>query len=814
MKISLKWLNKYCDVSDYISKPEELAALLTRAGIEVEAFTDLGKTFANVVVGHIKKLDKHPNADKLTVCQVEVGNGEVRQIVCAAKNHKLGDKVVAALVGAVLPGDFKIKLSKIRDVESQGMLCSTEELGLGAGADGILLLDANAKVGMSFAEHYGLNDVMFELGITPNRADCLSHLGVARELSCLLSRAFKAPAAQIKAGKESTKKTLQLEVKNNDWCPRYTGRLISGVKIGPSPAWLTQSLNKIGVKSINNVVDVTNYILFDLGQPLHAFDLEQVQGKKLTVANSLKGEKFKSFDGTEITLTGDELTIRDQNRAVALAGVVGGLNSGITDSTKNIFLESAFFNSANNRRTSRRLGIQTDSSYRFSRGVNPEGVLEALNLACQLIVEVAGGEVANDFYDHYPQPMKPASVVARKSYFEERLGYAVNSKDLQTWLERLGCLVKETKKDEVWTVTAPLFRGDLLNEIDLVEEYCRLHGYENIPEILPTLSYEPTAHSEEYVHEKKTTTLFCEQGFLQSYNFGFINDKFQQDFLGAQGSEAKTGLFSVTEVVKVRNPISDEFNVMKTSLVPGLWTNLLHNYRHGQSLGRLFEVSRVFFKNEKGYGQNMHLAGIAWGQKDLLWQKDQTRPVFFDLKTAIEAVLESLNIASFKWEKLQAADVPKFLHPGKAMSLVCEGRAIGIVGGLHPELLDSAKIRQDVAVFEIDVKKLMRGQPKTIKAKVIAKFPSVTRDFSFVLNTETQVAQVITELKKAAGPVLQNVEIFDLFKGEKIGAGKHSVGFRLTYQDGEGTLTEEKLTKLQEALTSKVAQKFGLELRN
>jgi phenylalanyl-tRNA synthetase beta chain len=435
MKISLNWLNDHIDLSDYRERAGEIAALLTAAGLEVEAVEDKSALFRHVVVGRIAQLDRHPNADRLTVCQVDVGEGSLRQIVCGAKNHKAGDKVVVTLPGAVLPGDFAIKKSKIRDVESLGMLASESELGLKKESEGILILPADAPVGEPFAKYFGLDDVTFEINVSPNRADCLSHLGLARELSALLGRPLKTAGVELKtSARLSTKSAIGLEVHDTQLCPRYSARLVDGVKIGPSPAWLRMRLESVGLNPINNVVDVTNFIMMDLGQPLHAFDAARLQGKKIIVAKAEAGEKFKTLDGSELTLSGDELTIRDGERAVCIAGAIGGLNSGVTDSTTSVLIESAHFAMDSVRKTARRHGLQTDSAYRFSRGTDPSGVIRALERASALIQEVSGGEIAADFWDEYPHPRAARPITVSAAYVSQRLGYPVEAAGLKSWL--------------------------------------------------------------------------------------------------------------------------------------------------------------------------------------------------------------------------------------------------------------------------------------------------------------------------------------------------------------------------------------------
>lgn len=469
------------------------------------------------------------------------------------KITKKGDKVAVALPGAVLPGDFKIKKSKIRGEESHGMLCSEKELGLTTEpSEGILILPQEAPVGESFASYYNLDDVLMELSVTPNRADCLSHWGVARELSTLLAQECRLSKKELKKSDLSTLKTIELKVMEPDMCPRYAGRLIQNVKVGPSPQWLKTKLESVGLNSINNIVDVTNFILMELGQPLHAFDVSQLQGRKIVVDKSKKGEKFQTLDGTELTLTGEELMIRDGQRPVAMAGVIGGLNSGVTESTTDLFIESAYFSQKTVRRSSRHFGIETDSAYRFARGTDPEGVIKALNRACEWIQELAGGEVAQDYYDEYPHPIHKKSIPISREFVEKKMGYTVQAQDFVNWMSRLGCEVEGDEKQ--WWVKAPAFRWDLNDDVDLVEEYARLYGYENIPEILPPLNHEPTLQEKSFFQSQEVQKQMVGLGYSQAMNYHFISSRWTEEFLEDRSQWALLGVPTPDSLVALKNP--------------------------------------------------------------------------------------------------------------------------------------------------------------------------------------------------------------------------------------------------------------------
>lgn len=810
MKISLNWLCDHIDLKDYASKPNELAKALTGVGLEVEAVENRAEQFKHVVVGHILKLDKHPNADRLTVCQVDVGMGTPQQIVCGAKNHKQGDRVVACLPGAVLPGNFEIKKSKIRDIESLGMLASESELGLKKESEGIMILPADAPVGKPFADYQGMDDVVFEINVTPNRADCLSHLGLARELSCLLDKPLKTPKADLKAAKFSTKDVVALELKDTALCPRYSGRAIRGVKVGASPSWLKTRLESVGLNSINNVVDVTNFIMMDLGQPLHAFDVAKLEGKKIVIDKAPVGENFKTLDGTELKLNGDELTIRDGARAVCIAGAIGGLNSGVTDATKDLFIESAHFAMDSVRKTARRHGLQTDSAYRFSRGTDPSGVVKALDRACALIQQVAGGEVAQDHLDMYPGQKNKKPISVRAEYVAQRLGYAVSASDLQKWLKRLGCKVEGDAK--AFQVTPPDFRMDLEQEVDFVEEYGRLQGYESIPEVLPAMNYAPLSQDKNFVFEQRVAELARAAGLSQCVNYGFTGSKYQAATLGPVEAYRGTGLEMDSAPIAVKNPLSEDLDVMRVSLLPGLLKNANQNIRHGNAQGLLFEVGFVFKHGPEGYVQEPRLAVISWGLPQGLWQKDTRESlVFFDLKSRVQLILEKLLINTAQWNAW--GNPAQLFHPVQTASLFVEGRNIGALGSVHPQWLMNEKIRVPVAVGEFDLKALTRGQPRTVKFKPVGKFPAVERDLAFVLPKSMRATDVAAEIKKVAGPLLQSLDIFDVFEGGNLPEGFVSVAYKMIYQDLEGTLNDERLTGLQNQIVASVEKKLSVKVR-
>lgn len=813
MKISLKWTQDYVDVSDYMNKASEIGDMLTRAGLEVEEVIDRRKDYDQVVVGLLLERDKHPNADRLTVCKVTTGEGVVHQIVCGATNHKAGDRVVVALPGAVLPGNFAIKRSAIRNVESGGMLCSTKELGLAGDSDGILILPENAPIGKPFAEYKGLDDVVFELKVTPNRADCLSHYGLAREIACLLGRELKAPRPTFTETSASTRAEISLDVKATDLCPRYCGRFIRGVKVGPSPDWLKQRLESVGLNSVNNVVDATNCVMMELGQPLHAFDAAQLKGRKIIVDRAVNGEKFTALDGREFVLKGEELVIRDGERVVALAGVVGGKNSGVSESSTDIFLESAYFLPMTVRKASRGHGIETDSAYRFSRGVDPDGARRAMDRATELILQIAGGEALGDVHDVYPNPPKKAGIEFRLEQITERVGTPADESKFLDFMKRLGCGV-EPRSPGAYQILPPSFRFDLEQDVDLIEEYARLHGYDKIPETMPTFATAPSPHDEKTRLHRRVHRSLRGGGFFQAWNLGFTSKKGETAFFGGLRGLNAAGLQTFEKSIPLRNPLSDELDTMRSGLSYGLFRNMVSNVRDGNIEGALYEIGESFHLVDGAYKENTRLGLVQWGRSRALWTKNLQQPVVFDLKAAIEKVLESFHQAAFTWSMpSDKGEVPGFCHRGQYAQLTVEGRRVGFVATVHPSLLEEQKVRVPVAIAELDLESLLKGQPRPWRSESYSKFPAIERDLALVMPTTVKVGEVLKEIRKTAGALLVETEVFDVYEGDKVEAGHKSVAFRLTYQDKNATLQDAQVLEVQNKVLEALKRQFSAVVR-
>lgn len=792
MKLSLKWLSDHIDVSDFYENPMAFADKLTDVGLEVEGVTSQAENLKHVVVGQITNLGRHPDADKLTYCDINLGD-ETLKIVCGAKNHKEGDKIAVAKIGAVLPGDFKIKKSKIRGVESFGMLCSEVELGLSdKKSDGILILPIDAVVGESFATHAGMDDVTFEVNVTPNRADCLSHLGLAREVSTLYSRPLKEKTLkEIK--KFENKKSIQIDLKNADLCPRYMGQMIFGVKVGPSPAWLVKKLESVGMNSINNVVDATNYIMMDSGQPMHAFDVSRLNGDTIIIENAKPGESFTSLDGTEYKLSGEELTIRDSKGAVALAGVVGGENSGVVNSTVDIFVEAAHFIPSGVRKASRSLGIDTDSAYRFSRGTDESRVDKCLSEAVSLILDIAGGTANKEIVEAYPNKRVVKEITVTQEYINGRLGFVVSEEKVESCFLSLG--FETSFKKGLWTVKPSSYRWDIEIREDLVEEVGRIVGYDNIPEILPAVSESPQNENSPYMNFRTLRSHLSGLGFNEAVHYNFYSN----DEEAAWGEEMLPLIGEPDRsIINIKNPLSSDLSKMRTSIVPQFISNYVRNWRLGAKSGRVFEIGKAHFKSESAYLEKDMLSAA-------MWSEDQ------NTSETLEALMESMSEVFEKWNVSRwRADVlseraTSSIHPKLSASIFAEGKEIGFIYALNPKVAKDNKVPANLCGFEIDLNKFLKGKPRPQKFKDFSRFPIVERDFSVTVEESFKFDDIQKLVKKTTGEVFKSLGVHDVYKGDKIPEGKISVTFRGRFQAKDRTLTEDELKTMQKKILAELS---------
>jgi phenylalanyl-tRNA synthetase beta chain len=801
MIISLNWLKDYVD---YSVSPEELADRLTMSGLEVESIEYTGKALENVVVAEILDMGPHPDADKLSLCRVSDGANEY-PIVCGASNMKAGDKVALATTGTVLPPGPKfpegitIKKAKIRGQVSEGMLCAENELGLGTESDGIMILPPGAVPGTRLIDEIGVNDVLLEIAITPNRPDCLSVVGTAREVAAILSGKAGYPEPSISESGSPVGDYVSVEILSPAKCPRYTCRVITGVKIGPSPKWMKTRLESSGIRSINNVVDVTNYVLLELGQPLHAFDYGLVKGKKIIVRQAGEGEIIKTLDGVERKLTGDDLLICDAERAVALAGVMGGADTEVTEGTSNILLESAYFSPDTVRKTSRKTGLKSESSYRFERGVDPEGVVRALDRAAALIAELAGGKVAAGRIDENPIKIEPAVVSVTAKRVNAILGTNISEEEIISIQKRLG-LELLSSDNGVLTFKVPTYRVDLTREIDIIEEMARLYGYNNIPVTLPAVAMKTELPQSVRTAQSKFKEIFTANGFYEAINYSFEDEELLR-------------LFSPEGALPILNPISKDGAVMRTSLTAGLVKNVVLNLSRQESDVRIFETGKVYIPSsgDKLPKEINKLAAAATGRKQPeLWDREELD--FFDLKAILEKAFGALHLPS--GAAFRAASEIEFLHPGKSAEIIIDSEAVGYVGELHPGLLERLELTKRVYVAEIDLDAAARlTAGKKGEFKPLPKFPSVRRDIALVVDEGVTAGSIIDEIKSLGSGLIEDARIFDVFTGGSVQTGKKSVAVSLHLRAADKTLTEDEINKIQDKALKKLRLALGAELR-
>ncbi|WP_047393226.1 phenylalanine--tRNA ligase subunit beta [Chitinibacter sp. ZOR0017] len=783
MKFSELWLRSW--VNPAINS-DELSHLLTMAGLEVEENEPAAPEFTSVVIAEVLSVTKHPDADRLNVCSVNVGEAEPLQIVCGAPNVAAGLKVPCARVGAVLPGDFKIKQAKVRGIESSGMLCSGDELGMPSDVDGLLILPADAPVGTPLRDYMTLDDRLMTLKLTPNRCDCLSIRGLAREVAALT----KAPLHAVDTPAVAVTSTLQRQVKLDagDACPRYAGRVIAGVnQAAHTPDWMKQRLERCGVRPISAIVDVTNYVLLELGQPMHAFDLTKLEGD-IQVRFAKAGEQIKLLNDKELALTDDLLVIADEVKPVALAGIMGGADSSVEAGCTDIFLESAFFAPNVIAGKGRRFGFSSDSSHRFERGVDFGYVREALERATALIIDICGGAAGPITEALAELPARPA-VALRVSRVAKVLGVQLPAAEILDLLLGLG--LRSSLAGDVITVTPPSYRFDIEIEEDLIEEVARVYGYDRIPvaasnakmAMLPQAGHLRSKHS--------LKQILAGRGYQEAINYAFVEAQWEADFAANAAP------------IKLINPIASQMSVMRSTLLGGLIAGLQHNINRKQDRVRLFELARVF-NGLTADTQPEKIAALAWGGRFAeQWGAGKERVDFFDVKADVEALLAP-RVAEFR-----RANHPA-LHPGRCAEVVLNGQVIGVLGELHPQWVQQYSLVHAPVVFELDVAALT--QVDKLKASAVSKFQPVRRDLALLMDEAVTVAELKAAFASAKQAIVAEVEVFDVYRGKGLPEGKKSLAFKVLLQDTHKTLTDEEVDAAMTALLKK-AEKCGAILR-
>ncbi|HIW77259.1 MULTISPECIES: phenylalanine--tRNA ligase subunit beta [Gordonibacter] len=822
MKVSLKWL------SDYVEVPTDIKAFCDRldlTGTGVEGVEKTGAALDGVVVGHVETCEAHPDSDHMHVVTVNVGADEPVQIVCGAPNIVAGIKVPVAAVGAVLPGDLKIKKSKLRGVASAGMCCSRRELGMGADHEGIWILPDDAPVGMPIADYAKLSDTVLDLEITPNRPDCLSMAGFAREVGAMYQKEWTNPLGEMAAKMQldvaatPVDEAVQITIEDDVRCPRYTARVIRGCKVGPSPDWMVERLAAIGQRSINNIVDVTNYILFLLGQPLHAFDLDKLTGADgrahVVIRAAKDGEQLTTLDGEKRTLTSDMTVIATPEQgAVALAGVMGGLDTEVTDATVNILLEAATFEAGRTSRTSRNLGLISESSLRYERGVDDHDIEARSAAAAALIAEVAGGTVsvarANDagIVDVWPRVSEPVELAFRIPRFCVMMGADIPRDFIADILVRLGCEVADAADADTLAVTAPTFRPDLVREIDLYEEVLRLWGMDRIPATLPggrerVGTRTPAERTMDTINHTLRASGLNE---TMTYSFAEPGD-LERLRLPADG---------LGEPVELINPLNADQSVMRQSIIPGLLRSVAYNQSRGVKNVQLYESGMVFFAHEgkKQPKEKRKLAGVLAGaMRDAGWNDAPAAFDFFDGKGVVENLARELALPKVRFKALAADEAPH-LQPGRAAAVLSGGTELGWVGEVHPLAVDAFEADAPVVAFELDVDALVKASRPARDYVDVPTFPAVSMDVAFVVDEAVTCEKLMQCMSSAGGKLLEDARLFDVYRDEeRVGTGKKSMAFALTYRASDRTLTSEEVDKTHDRLIKKVSAATGAEVR-
>ncbi|WP_300177571.1 phenylalanine--tRNA ligase subunit beta [uncultured Aliivibrio sp.] len=795
MKFSESWLREW--VKPAINS-EELAHQITMAGLEVDEVAPVAGEFTGVKVGKVVECGQHPDADKLRVTKIDIGEEELLDIVCGASNCRLGLTVAVATVGAVLPGDFKIKKAKLRGVPSHGMLCSFSELGIDVESDGILELPEGSTLGMDVRELLELNDVAIDVDLTANRADCFSIRGLAREVGVLNRADVVEPT--IEAVATSIEDTVSIDVKATEACPRYLGRVIKNVNAkAETPIWMQEKLRRCGIRSIDAIVDITNYVMLEQGQPMHAFDLSKIDGG-IVVRMAEQDEKLTLLDGNEAKLNSNTLVIADQNKVLAIAGIFGGKESGVTSETTDIMLECAFFAPDHIRGRARAYGLHTDSSLRFERGVDSTLQATAMERATQLLVELCGGEVAPiSAAESEADLPKESTVELRRSKLDGLLGHHIPSTDVVEILTRLGCAVEST--DTGWTATSPSWRFDIAIEQDLIEEVGRIYGYNNIPNQAPVAALNMNDHKEANQPLKRVRDLLVDRGYHEAITYSFVEPE-QQKLIVPE-----------IEPLILPFPISADMSAMRLSLWTGLINTVVHNQKRQQPRVRLFESGLRFIPEESaenGMRQEMMLAGIIAGTRgEEHWDIATNTVDFFDLKGDLEAVLE-LTANELAYE-FKAAQHPA-LHPGQTAAIVVGGKEVGFIGTVHPELERKFGLNGRTIMFEIEWDAInTRVIPE---AAAVSKFPANRRDIAIVADEAIASGDIVAECLASGGELLTSAKLFDVYRGQGVEDGKKSLAIALTLQSIERTLEEADITSAVDAIVAAIGEKFSATLRD
>ena len=790
----MSWFNDYTNVDGIM--PREYAEALTLTGSKVETVENMGADIKNVVTGKILEIIEHPDSDHMVICKVDVKD-EILQIVTGAPNVKVGQIVPVAKNDSYLPGGVHIKTGKLRGVESFGMLCSHEELGLSESdlswepEYGILVLPEDTEVGMDIKDFFGLNEEVVEFEITSNRPDCFSVIGLARETAATFGKPFAIPAPSYSETNENIADTISVTVENPDKCLRYTAKMIKNVKIGPSPAWMVHRLKAAGIRSINNIVDITNYILLEYGQPMHAFDLRHLSGGKIIVRDAKDGEVIKTLDEQDRTLNSNDLVIADAEKAVAIAGVMGGFNSEIEDDTTTVVFESATFDAVSVRLTAQKAGLRTEASSRYEKGLDVNNTIPAVDRACQLVEELGCGEVVGGMIDVVGNIPSPTVLAFRPEKINAFLGIDISKEEMAGYLTTIDFKVDLDNME----ITVPSFRPDVVAEADVAEEVARFYGYNKIPTTLISGEATKGSYSPLQKFRKDLSSMLTAQGMYEIYTFTFIGEN-EFDKLNLSSESP------FRNAVKIRNPLGEDTSIMRTTMLASMLETLSYNYNRKNEEAKLFEISKTYIPTEPGKLPN-EPEKLAIG----MYGADID---FFDMKGAVEEIIDGLNIKGITWKPLTTCPS---LHPGRAASLMIGDTQIGILGQVHPTVCKNFDIDTTCFVAEIDVMPLFEAVNNDVKYKALPKFPAAERDIAVLVDKAALVGDLEATIAKASGALLENIRLFDVYEGDRIPEDKKSVAFAISFRAADRSLTSEEVNKVFNKIVKDLQFKNNAQLR-
>jgi phenylalanyl-tRNA synthetase beta chain len=802
MKVSISWLNEYVPVR---MTPTDLAEALTMAGLEVEALWNRYEYLNTVVVGKIIRVIPHPNADKLRLCSVDIGERQI-SVVCGAPNAAEGMLSPVALPGTEFPTGFVLQKSVIRGQASEGMLCSAGELIIGNDRSGIMTLDPNLNIGEPLPKALNLSDMVMEIGLTPNRADCLSIVGIAREVSAIQKTPLKYPEIALPSSQGNIRDLTSVKIESPAHCPRYAARLVTNVKIAPSPFWLQERLISVGLKPINNIVDVTNFVMMELGQPLHAFDFDHLEENRIVVRTAKEGEKFTTLDKKERTLSSDMLMICDGKKPVAVAGVMGGLNSEIENTTTRVLIESACFNPTSIRKTAKRLGLGTDASHRFERGVDPDGAIRAIDRAAQLMIEVGGGTLISGVIDEYPgkSDIQPIRLSVKKT--NRLLGTRLNAEKIGEVLTSVDFDAKIQDGDTI-SVLRPSFRVDVSRPEDLMEEVARLWGYDNIPTTSPRLPVEAKLPGCGIVLRENIRQMMTGFGFSEAINYSFIAQN-SCDRLKLPAEDPRRS------ILEILNPISEDQAVMRTSLIPGLLDTMRHNLSQQLKTLKLFEVGKIFISSEKDKLPNeVEILAALWTglRHDSCWHFQDDDCDIYDLKGIAEGLLKGLNIKDIRFMAMPDEQC-NYTRPGHTAHIFAKDTPIGIMGEVHPDVLNAYDLRQKAFIFELNMETLPELISGVKQSKVIPRYPSVSRDATLIVSKTVEGARLLESVRMSEEKLMEDAYLVAVYEGQPIAEGKKSVSFRIVYRSDEKTLEDEIVNAVHQKIIGQLISSFNADL--